>query len=550
MVNASIRNQGRKIPKYLGPQVIDLCTPAVCYQRQGKHLTKILQVGDPFVQFENESDLLYTPLKFDTAEALEHGRYAGIGAAVKLAGASSGRKYTVELTIQDTLKVDCQVEYTETKDVAQEGVHVYTNSNNFWLDGNGFGLDRRCYFDNGDYTKHFIVLPDGKRQYMNYQTRTAGNCRRFVLYGLTDSDPAPIKMLQPGGYLATFVWTNHADSQNSARLRTLCYGVSDEQDALFGTKGFVGNGIKATLSTFAYSDSPYSVGLLEDVEFYSLMEDLSTLGYEIIPHRIRSGPEEPREDVETALPTFALFGARNWIDHSLDHQERNCGLHCEGGLPGSDYYIMDLLKTYGYNYTWNYVDVLRQSGINQVPALMKGLPVNSFYKNTNLTFPDGEPIWKWSTWSVRTDNLLPIITTEALENLMDDFGLSIVHCYLPYPLQDYYYDDDGTLRITDEFDALLAYMAQKQNAGDLFVPNCVDWCDYMAQIHNVTIAPGGVSGYLLNNKNVSAIRDFALRIPVGRTPTIEGVTIQSKIHNGWNIFWFDLPPGEITLMFS
>lgn len=64
---------------------------------------------------------------------------------------------------------------------------------------------------------------------------------------------------------AIIIFTDHADYDDSERIKALCYGTSDESSKDYGKKGFIGHGLTFTKSVFAKTKAPFSQAKIQEL---------------------------------------------------------------------------------------------------------------------------------------------------------------------------------------------------------------------------------------------------------------------------------------------
>jgi hypothetical protein len=131
----------------------------------------------------------------------------------------------------------------------------------------------------------------------------------------------PRLMLQPYGYLATHIWTEHADNTTLATNRALYYGSDKINSAKDAKGGFVKYHIPVTKSVF-YSNPYYykhpdmGVAIKEDADYLAFLDDLYSHGIEIAMHNVHPYMNPTRETLEQALAFMRKrFHTVTWIDH-------------------------------------------------------------------------------------------------------------------------------------------------------------------------------------------------------------------------------------------
>lgn len=229
--------------------------------------------------------------------------------------------------------------------------------------------EKRLLFINLDYylDHPYIQIPfqkDGSGNWTDLSSAKfeAGSERNnyFSIYFGNLPRIIPRLMLVPEGYLAGYVFTEHADGGNIETHRAAYYGAEDISDVKDATGGFVGHRIPVTLSVF-YADSTGNLpgsSIRDDPDKPVLLDFLdkiySTGLYDICLHT----PEPYNSNRETLVESIKFmkerFNASSWIDHGMYSGNSNReSFVCDGLNPGSEYYAADLWETFGTRYFWN-----------------------------------------------------------------------------------------------------------------------------------------------------------------------------------------------------
>ena len=173
-------------------------------------------------------------------------------------------------------------------------------------------------------------------------------------------DVIPRLMLVPDGYLAGYVFTEHADSANIRSHRAAYFGSEKTVDITKATSGFAGHDIPVTKSVFfeefdaGLSDIPES-GDLSEREYSDFLDQLYSTGlYDLCLHTPERENSD-REYLENAISTMRQrYDASTWIDHGIFEGNSNREAFVADGLnPSSEYFAADLWTKYGTDYFWS-----------------------------------------------------------------------------------------------------------------------------------------------------------------------------------------------------
>jgi len=170
----------------------------------------------------------------------------------------------------------------------------------------------------------------------------------------------PRLMMLPYGYLAGYVFTEHADGGNLQTHRAVYFGCDTITKASNAIGGFYGNRIPVTKSVF-YADKedhPDCIAIYdkpEDEGFLDYLLELQSTGlYDICLHT----PEDMNSD-KTIVAQASLFMkdhfvSTTWIDHGMMGGENNreC-FEADAFNASTDFYCADIWQKYGLKYFWN-----------------------------------------------------------------------------------------------------------------------------------------------------------------------------------------------------
>lgn len=325
------------------------------------------------------------------------------------------------------------------------------------------------------------------------QTQRLANTQYSVslCFAIHPSEPLKslIKTRQPYGYDAVLTLSSHPDDWTYARTKALAYGSEDEHSKVYGIRGIASRGIGWTYGVFAVKMTQ-TFGL-DDPTHKALVDRMYQDGVEVIGHTISPGIES-RQDVLAGLQTLAKYDARNWMDHGVSTGTGNFeGLCSRGALKGDDYYILDLLDQYNYQYAWSYIDLsTEENALNMLePEGTSAIRPFLFYNNrVDDNISDQKKIFLWST--VNT-NKRPeeYYTRGRIDSLIRERGAHIGHEYFGYQTCENhaFYDNDGTIEIYPKFDSQLEYIAEKRADCQLWSPTVAALGGYLVPLKDVAL---------------------------------------------------------------
>jgi len=407
----------------------------------------------------------------------------------------------------------------------------------------------------------------------------------------------PRIMCVPDGYLAGYVFTEHADGGSIKTHRAAYFGSEDITSIDQATGGFAGYKIPVTKSIFfpdieAVSDSS-GVNDRDKAQVLDFLYQLNATGnYDICLH----GADSNRKDAEEWIRFMKLhFGTTTWIDHGMFSGRGNRqSFVCDGLNPESEFYTADLWEKYKTQYFWNaaveeFIKLpvkenilklkmyeaslnlwrksfspaeLKQNGFFiSIKELFKRSghkgELNSFLPHRGNAYPT--PLfWQHQT---RTSDFYSWVTDyvgtfshtgkgvkdeEAeLNKLISDRGIFINHGYFVRNLSEdgVLIKTDGKITASPYFNQTLDMMAQMYNRGDLYITTIRDLLDYWILAENISFdyMPDGV--IIIRNVNDKPIKGISLAIKANN-PHINGLMTKSRRSGDETIIWFDIPAGE------
>ena len=484
-------------------------------------------------------------------------RWYGCGTVFERTFVGAGRTITETISITND-KIHCVHEVVYASTIKVKKHHCMIRLCNVrgtdikWIscDGVAYEADMqtgvlKMIMDDGDYTPNMVINHDATVTDTNYNSRSG----TIVYSYLISAAPLPVVLSSKGGTQSTITWSIHADISETPITKAIYYGSSNENGPNYGVKGFCSRNLKTTQSVFAI-ERPLGEGLWDET-FKSIIDKIHEDGCEIIPHTILNGANS-RQDVIDGLPLYEEYGSANWIDHSLGSGGVSSGIKSKGWDKTSEFYIMDLLKEYGYKYCWSYRDynVFTQmsGGINMFKPNTFGLPKHVLYQNTNLSFEGGEQMWQWHSWRRDAGKLLETLTVPVIDRLIAEMGYSQIHEYfLSAQLNHFYEEDNGEYNITNKFDMILAHLQQMQTAGLLWHPTVIEFAEHFIKLTRVSVQPT-LNGVKLTNSSGGIIDGFTVLCPDYWGEVNTSVASQTRGTGSGKIIWMDLPPGETEII--
>jgi hypothetical protein len=438
----------------------------------------------------------------------------------------------------------------------------------------------------------------------------AGQVRNnnFSIYFNSHSEAIPRLMLVPFGYLAGYVFTEHADGGTIGSHRAVYFGSDTIKRANDAIGGFVGNRIPVTKSVF-YADplNQNHPSIRDDrayPEYLDFLDQLYATGiYEICLHT----PENltsTRMMMEEAVRFMKdRFDAVTWIDHGMYGGKLNRETFVADGLnENSENYAADIWEKYETKYFWSpAVEMilgntreriqklkLYEASMNFWSQMMSGeeirklgfvhalielfnryqyksemnslmpfkgnaFPTPVYYQHLTRTrlfysWATGKAVNYKNLWTEKAEDQYGK-ELKHLDELIKDRGIYINHGYYIRNLPGYdpTASIDGKVLLNPYFEKILEYMAKMRDDGDLYITTVRDLLDYWIMTENISFSyfpDGAIDVY---NNNDKPIKGLSLII---KSPDVlvNGVTPKCRKAGDETIFWFDIGPGEHAIL--
>jgi len=413
-------------------------------------------------------------------------------------------------------------------------------------------------------------------------------------------DATPRLMLVPSGYLAGYIFTEHADGGNIRTERAIYFGNEDIIKATDAKGGFVGHKIPTTKSVF-YSSKVEGKGaaIIENGKYSELLDFLdqiySTGLYDICLHT----PEDSTSNREILAESIRFmkdrYNAVSWIDHGFYSGKINREAFVAEGLDSSSiFYAADLWIEYNTKYFWSpAVELIRDSSKVSITGRIKEFRFFDAYVNiwkqyinpkelqelsffqaakellrrysdkfeTNSQLPDqgnayptplfwqhptvSQGFYSWTTDFVKeyTDLSAKRIEREKynLTKLINDQGVFFNHgYYVRYKeSEDMMTLKDGKLSINPGFDKILGIMAEMRNKGDLNITTVSDLINYWLLLENISFEYSLNGDIYIYNRNKVPVNGLSIAINAQKI-LINGKRPSMRHHGEDSILWFDI----------
>jgi len=467
---------------------------------------------------------------------------------------------------------------------------------------------------NLDYVKDhpFIRIPfqeDGEGKWIDISASKYKpgdeKVNKFALHFGFVPEVLPRLMPVPGGYLAGYIFTEHADKGNLRTHRAAYFGSESIICSEDAVGGFCGHQIPVTKSVF-FDEFDDGLNCQADSsdnerEYLAFLDQIYALGSELCLHTPEAG-NSTRNIMEESMKFMEKrYNSRSWIDHGMYTGNTNREAFSADGLdPSSSYYAADLWEKYNINYFWSpAVEALRFSSPEPSlkRSLMKFKPKEFFtelcsrysflkiYGDNNLferlfriihgnlpmlelnsqrpfmgdAFPTplfwqnptySKQFYSWTTEFVyygvtrHMDSANMISEQRQLDKLIKNRGIFFNHGYFVRNAEsdDILYLHDGRLTINPYFDTLLMYMDNKRDNGNLLLTTVRDFLDYRLQIENIVFDYKPDGSIDIMNKNQFEVKELALAIKTDADNiNLKGTKFCSKKDKYDTIIWFNMP---------
>jgi len=392
----------------------------------------------------------------------------------------------------------------------------------------------------------------------------------FKIYAGFRTESLPRFMKNPEGFVATYIWTEHADWGDIRTHRATYFGSEKITNADSASGGFVKYNIPVTKSVFY--DNPDSItntmvsdslftslesSIVTDTNFKDFLYQVYNKGSEICLHTPEQFTTTPGQ-LENALKYMKNhFGSPSWIDHGYNNLPQNN--REDFVCSGVQNYASGLWKKYGIRYFWNpwYEDYQTFKNLGFFGSIEKYYsgfgdfyPHPDFWQHPTRT----EAFWHWPTYSVlyieREDLWEYFFSEHQFHVFTDNWGVEINHCYpaWSFPGKGFWkFDANGTIVAMDGFNRTLQRMSDYRAEGLLNVTTVKQFLDYQlatGQIDYDVLPDGRIK---ITNKSSRAVKglSFATR---AKYVLVNGLKPAQKLQEDDLIFWFDLNAGAYAII--
>jgi len=384
----------------------------------------------------------------------------------------------------------------------------------------------------------------------------------------------PRLMKNPTGFLATYIWTEHADFSNIRTNRATYFGSEEISHPKNSTGGFIKYNIPVTKSVFY--DNPDGITNAEisegnftelesaiqtDTSFHTFLMQIKDRDIEICLHTPEQFTTTPGQ-LEKALNfTKENFSSVSWIDHGYNnHIENNReDLMCDGLLKRSPYFAAGLWEKYGVRYFWNayYEDYFT------FQDWKFGSSIEPFYSGFGDFMPKPD-YWKHPTRSGEiihwpTSTVLYIeheglweyfYNEQKLKEFVENWAVEMNHCYPAWvdPKKGFWtYNADSIIVAQAGFNKTLERMAVLRDNQQLNVTTVKEFIDYQLLLENIDfqLMPDGRIKIINNNQQDITGLSFATK---AKAVLVDRLKPAQKATGDDIIFWFNLEAGASKII--
>ena len=392
----------------------------------------------------------------------------------------------------------------------------------------------------------------------------------FKIFAGIKPKKLPRLMKNPDGFVATYIWSEHADWGDIRTHRATYFGSENVVDADSAVGGFVKYNIPVAKSVFydnpdsvtntTASDSLFTTlesAIKTDTAFADFLKQIHKKGNEICLHTPEQYTTTP-ERLDSALAYMKKqFNSPSWIDHGYNNLQSNNreDFVCDGTIN----YTAPLWHKYDIRYFWNpyYEDYQTFSNwgfFGSIEKMFSGYgdfyPKPDYWQHSSRT----AAFYHWPTASVlyiEKEGLWNYFFSPYQMNLFThDWSVDINHCYPAWVKPGkglWKYNSDSTIVAMDGFNHTLALMQQLKLKGLLNITTIEDFMNYQIAIEQVEYAVLPDGRIRITNPTAHPIKGLSFAVKA-KAVTVNGLRPTQKQSDGNLIFWFDLSPGHSTLI--
>jgi len=392
----------------------------------------------------------------------------------------------------------------------------------------------------------------------------------FSLFVGMAIENVPRLMINPYGFLASHVWTEHADKTSLKSHRAAYYGHEDIVDPSESVGGFVKYNIPVTKSVFYDNvhnhlfteflrkeiatnedqDDYEQPSIKKNQRFVEFLRALENYGCEICLHGIGPlGIDEKPELIEEAFEFMKEnFDSITWIDHARNFTN----ISTNGLQASSPHYAHLLWEKHGIKYFWHYSTEDIASVLNgNIDILQMG---DKDYMRTPVYWLHPTKTYNFYSWATIAINDLSVYNKKSLSDLIEHWGICINHVY-PGWIYENLSDNSFIERNHEEkliskknFDKLLDMMSDIRAKGDLNITTIRELLSYWISLENVEFIYWEDGSINIINNNKFDIKGISFAVNGDYDICVERKRIEKKKCGEQTIFWFNIEAQSIKKM--
>ena len=380
-------------------------------------------------------------------------------------------------------------------------------------------------------------------------------------------DDLPRLMPVWDGYQSAFIFTEHADWTDLRTHRAVLFGNENITKPEEAVGGFCYFNIPVTKSVFYWNPDKVtnemtSDGLFKglvasiktDKEFYKLLKTIKKQGFEICLHSPEVYTTIPDEFPKAMRFMRRQFDTKSWIDHGYNNgpEKNREDMVCDGLLPDSPQYAVELWKENGVRYLWNaYYEENRMERYNFDSHFVQ--PFDGFgdaLPNRQITtLPNGDKdflLWSTpSTLEVNEDReWYYYFDSIRLQRLVDQHNVFITHVYPAWsdPHRAFWqYNENGTAVAMPGFNFALSQLAHFREEKKILPTTIEQYLRYYEKLNSIEYL-------IIDNKTIQLTNPGetikGLTLLCTKPIVVNGKPIDfRKVDEGY-LVWFDLGKNE------
>jgi hypothetical protein len=382
----------------------------------------------------------------------------------------------------------------------------------------------------------------------------------------------PRLMLNPNGFPAAHVFTEHADWTDLRTHRAVYFGSEEITAAKKATAGFVKHKIPVTKSVF-YSnpDSVLNNQSRHKSIFTTPIANIKgTKGYLKFLQQLKKGGNEiclhtpdqftaPRALVDEACAYMKKnFNSVSWIDHGYNNGPKNNreAFVCDGLNSSSSSYSKDVWEKYGVKYFWNsyYEDFVTDDSLffdfngsimHPYPGFGDASPTPNYWKHPTRT-------GNFYSWPTRDLLEMPDpsswnyhFSTERMNDFVQQRAIKFEHCYPAGSIAGsgfWRFNAENKLIVDPEFDKALQQLASFRDSGLINLTTVRALLDYWIACEQIRFEYPDSATVIITNPGKQEVKGVSFAVSAAEIAADK--EFQKKASGVEFLFWLDLKAGE------